>query len=221
VRNAFILLVVVALVILGVGAFNNGVAFNVDYVAGTANAVSLLWVSGLLAVLVLVVGMAAAWFAQSAMKGSRRKLEAELQSTYERLREAEALAARRATEVVAATAAAEPETAAVVADEDVTVVATEDATIVSDAAASDEAVTTVAGEAATEVAAGEAETVAGADVAPEGGAAAETPESEIGEQTAVTMAGEVDPAAAAPAGAESPAAEPPSDDTGAAGPASS
>ena len=105
-RNAFILLVIVALAIVGVGALNNGVAFNVDYVAGTANAVSLLWVSGLLAVLILVVGMAAAWFAQSAMKGSRRKLEAELQSTYERLREAEALAARRAAEVAAATAAA-------------------------------------------------------------------------------------------------------------------
>jgi hypothetical protein len=108
VRNAFILLVVVALVILGVGALNNGVAFNVDYVAGTANAVSLLWVSGLLAVLVLVVGMAAAWFAQSAMRGSRRKLEAELQSTYERLRETEALASRRATELAAAAAAAAP-----------------------------------------------------------------------------------------------------------------
>jgi len=248
VRNAFILLVVVALVILGVGAFNNGVVFNVDYVAGTANAVSLLWVSGLLALLVVVVGMAAAWFAQSATKGSRRKLEAELQSTYERLRETEALAARRATEVVAATAAAaaatepvaatvvaEPESATLVATEDATKVAGEDTTIVSDAAAAanDEAVTELADEAVTEVAPGDAEKIAGAD-APEGsGDAGEAPPagppaSEAGEQTAITMAGGADGAGAAPAGAgpapadaEAPASEPPADDTGAAGPASS
>ena len=49
-----------------------------------------------------VVGLAAAWFAQAAVAGTRRKLEAELQSTYERLREAEALAARPAPVVVEA-----------------------------------------------------------------------------------------------------------------------
>ena len=47
--------------------------------------------SAVIAVLVFVVGLAAAWFAQAAVAGTRRKLEAELQSTYERLREAEAL----------------------------------------------------------------------------------------------------------------------------------
>jgi uncharacterized membrane protein YciS (DUF1049 family) len=176
VRKAFILLVVVALLILAMGALNNGVVFKVDYVAGTANAVSLLWVSGLLAVLVVVVGMAAAWFAQSAMKGSRRKLEAELQSTYERLRKAEAEAARPApvaastapaAESVAATVVAEPASATAVAAEDATVVVAEHATIVSDpaAGAGDEAVTTVSGEAATEVAPGETATIAGADAA--------------------------------------------------------
>ena len=95
-RNALILLAVVALLILAVGALNNGTAFDVDYVAGTVSAVSLFWVSAVIAALVFVVGLAAAWFAQSAVAGSRRKLEAELQSTYERLREAEALAARPA-----------------------------------------------------------------------------------------------------------------------------
>ena len=50
--------------------------------------------SAVVAALVFVVGLAAAWFAQAAMAGSRRKLEAELQSTYERLREAESLAAQ-------------------------------------------------------------------------------------------------------------------------------
>ena len=117
-RKALILLAVVALLILVVGALNNGTAFDVDYVAGTVTSVSLLWVSAVLAALVFVVGLAAAWFAQAAMTGSRRKLEAELQSTYERLREAEALAARPApaseapvAEVVAATVVAEPEPA--------------------------------------------------------------------------------------------------------------
>ena len=95
-RNALILLAVVALIILAVGALNNGTAFDVDYVAGTVSAVSLFWVSAVIAALVFVVGLAAAWFAQSAVAGLRRKLEAELQSTYERLREAEALAARPA-----------------------------------------------------------------------------------------------------------------------------
>ncbi len=152
-RNALILLAVVALLILAVGALNNGTAFDVDYVAGTVSAVSLFWVSAVIAALVFVVGLAAAWFAQSAVAGSRRKLEAELQSTYERLREAEALAARPAPAaepapaavVVAATEVAEAET--VVAAEEATVVAGADET-----ALAREDVTLVAGEEATVVA---------------------------------------------------------------------
>jgi uncharacterized membrane protein YciS (DUF1049 family) len=178
VRNALILLVVVALVILAVGALNNGTAFDVDYVAGTISAVSLFWVSAVIAALVFVVGIAAAWFAQSAVAGTRRKLEAELQSTYERLREAEALAARPAP-AVEATAVAEPsaieaaEEATVVAGEGEAVVAageateaeTEDATIVSD-----QAITAIADEPGT--------------VAMSAGETAEP-----GEATAVTMTG--------------------------------
>ena len=95
-RNALILLAVVALLILAMGALNNGTAFNVDYAVGTANAVSLFWVSAVIAALVFVVGLVAAWFALAATTSTRRKLEAELQSTYERLREAESLAARPA-----------------------------------------------------------------------------------------------------------------------------
>jgi hypothetical protein len=97
VRNALILLAVVALLILVVGALNNGTAFDVDYAAGTVTSVSLFWVSAVIAALVFVSGVAAAWFAQAAVAGRRRKLEAELQSTYERLREAEALASRPAS----------------------------------------------------------------------------------------------------------------------------
>ncbi len=170
-RKALILLAVVAVLILVVGALNNGTAFDVDYAAGTVSAVSLFWVSAVIAALVFVVGLAAAWFAQSAVAGSRRKLEAELQSTYERLREAEALAARPApaAEVVAATEVAEAET--VVAVEEATDVAGADET-----ASAGEDVTLVAGEEATVV-----------TDEPGAGVASEAP----GEQTAVTMAGAV------------------------------
>ena len=88
-RKALIVLAVVALVIIVAGAFNNGVVFDIDYVAGTASSVSLFWVSLVIAAIVFVAGLAAAWFALAGAKGGRRKLEAELQSTYERLRETE------------------------------------------------------------------------------------------------------------------------------------
>jgi hypothetical protein len=185
VRNALILLVVVALVILAVGALNNGTAFDVDYVAGSVSAVSLFWVSAVIAALVFVVGIAAAWFAQSAVAGTRRKLEAELQSTYERLREAEALAARPAPAVaeaapaVVATVLAEPsaveaaEEATVVTGEDETVVTVDEATVVQAEDAtivSDQANGAIADEPETVVTAGD-ETAA------------------PGETTAVTMTG--------------------------------
>jgi uncharacterized membrane protein YciS (DUF1049 family) len=189
VRNALILLVAVAVLILAVGALNNETAFDVDYVAGTVGAVSLFWVSAVIAALVFVVGLAAAWFAKSAVAGSRRKLEAELQSTYERLREAEALVARPAP-------APEPAPVAAVVPAEVaeaeTVVAAEEATVVAGAdetASAREDVTLIAGEEATVVA-----DERGTDVA------SEVP-GEPGEQTAVTMAGAT-PAgeAGAPAG---------------------
>jgi cytochrome c len=191
VRKALILLAVVALLILVVGALNNGTAFDVDYVAGTVTSVSLLWVSAVLAALVFVVGLAAAWFAQAAMTGSRRKLEAELQATYERLREAEALAARLApapeapvAEVVAATVVAEPEPATIVETVEVT---------------------EVPGEAVTVVDGGEA-AAAAADETPAAGDAADQPAAE---QTAITMAGTpADEAPAEPEAGESAEAVP-------------
>lgn len=176
-RNVLILLVVVALLILAVGALNNGVAFDVGYVAGTANAVSLFWVSAVVAALVFVVGLAAAWFARAATTGSRRKLEAELQATYERLREAEALAARPAPAVATAARAAEDAAATVVAAP-VTVAEHEDVTVVAD-------------EAATRVDPVEATTTIGEAPADESTPVIDGPPSsgEAGEQTAVTMAG--------------------------------
>ncbi|MGE5229647.1 MAG: hypothetical protein ACM3MJ_08005 [Deltaproteobacteria bacterium] len=194
-RNALILLAVVAVLILAVGALNNETAFDVDYVAGTVGAVSLFWVSAVIAALVFVVGLAAAWFARSAVSGSRRKLEAELQSTYERLREAEALAARPAPPAGPAPVAVVVAAAEVAEDE--TVVAVEEATIVAgvdETAPAGEEVTHAVGEDATQVAGEDATQFAGEDVTE---AAAEAPEprtevasGEAGEQTAVTMAGE-------------------------------
>lgn len=89
-RNAFILLVVVALIILALGAANGSIAFDFDVVFGTWTAVSLIWVAAVVAAVVLVVGLLAAWLAQTDASRTRRKLEAELQATYERLRAAEA-----------------------------------------------------------------------------------------------------------------------------------
>ena len=189
-RNALILLAVVALLILVMGGLNNGTAFNLDYAVGTVNAVSVFWVSAVIAALVFIVGLVAAWFAKSSMTGSRRKLEAELQATYERLREAEALAARPApaapapaVEVVAATVVAEQEAATVVETGAVTVVAGEAVTVASD-------------EAGTMVESAEAETVIEAapqavDAAATDASAVDEPPAEAipGEQTAVTMAG--------------------------------
>lgn len=99
-RNALILLAVIALLIVTAGAVNHAVAFDVDYVAGTVTAVSLFWVAVVVAGVIFVAGVAAAWLTRGASSGTRRKLEAELQSTYERLREAEALAARPPSPVV-------------------------------------------------------------------------------------------------------------------------
>jgi hypothetical protein len=225
VRNALILLAVVALLILAVGALNNGTAFDIDYVAGTVTAVSLFWVSAVIAALVFVVGLGAAWFAQAAMTGSRRKLEAELQSTYVRLREAEALAARPApaAEPEPATVVAEPEPTTVVDTEEVTVVAGEAETV-----GSDEAPTVVASEAVTVVDTDESETVV-ADAAPSedaaaAGMAADTPaDGGVGERTAITMAGGA-PANEPPADpdrAESAEGGPPAADAGRAGSAGS
>jgi len=96
VRKALIVLVVVALVLVALGAFNNDLLFDVDLVAGTWTAVSLFWVAVVTAGVVVVSGLAAAFLARSSAVTTRRKLEKELQATYERLRAAEAQVPRLA-----------------------------------------------------------------------------------------------------------------------------
>ncbi len=206
-RNALILLAVVAGIILVAGAFNNGVVFDIDYVAGTASSVSLFWVSGIIAAIIFVAGLAASWFALSGAAGARRKLEAELQSTYERLRQSEAQAAEARSAAKAAEARVAEVKAAVPAEptivderEAVTVVAEP----VAATATADEAETAVAAPddaAETAVAAPEGADRTGAEAGPAEHPAAVAEES-ADEQTAVTMA----PGAAPGTGADEAAA---------------
>jgi len=90
VRNALILLAVVALVIITAGAVNHSVAFDVDWVAGTWRAVSLFWVAVTVAAIVFASGLAAALLARAGAARAQRKLETELDTAYRRLRELEA-----------------------------------------------------------------------------------------------------------------------------------
>ena len=89
-RKALIVLAIVALVIVALGAVNHSLLFDIDFVAGTWAAVSLFWVAVVIAGVVFVSGVVAAFFARSGAVAGRRKLETELQGTYERLRDAEA-----------------------------------------------------------------------------------------------------------------------------------
>lgn len=92
-RNALIVLVVIALVLVAVGAVNNDVAFDVDFLAIAWTDVSLFWVSVVMAGIVLIAGFVAAYLARTGAVRGLRKLEAELTTTYQRLRVAEAAAA--------------------------------------------------------------------------------------------------------------------------------
>jgi len=89
-RNALIVLIVVALVLVALGAVNNGLLFDIDFVVATWTAVSLFWVAVVTAGVVFVTGVVAAFLARSGAVATRRKLEKELQGAYKRLRAAEA-----------------------------------------------------------------------------------------------------------------------------------
>jgi hypothetical protein len=96
VRNALILLGVVDLVIVVGGAVNHAVAFDIDYVFGSWAAVSMFWIAVGVAATMTVVGLLTAWLARSAAVDGQRKLEGELERTYERLRAAETASPRPA-----------------------------------------------------------------------------------------------------------------------------
>ena len=145
-RNALIVLVVVALVIVALGAINHGVLFDIDFVAGTWTAVSLFWVAVVTAGVVFVSGLVAAFLARSGAVAARRKLEKELQGAYKRLRAAEAKLPRPAPAQAAVVDVTPGEQTAV------TTAAPEAATSVTSATQEAEtAVTTAAPEAETAV----------------------------------------------------------------------
>ena len=101
-RNALIVLVVVALVLMTLGAVNHGLLFDIDLVVVTWTAVSLFWVAAVTAGVVVVTGMVVAYLSRTGAVATRRKLEKELQGTYERLRAAEAKLPRPAPSQAAA-----------------------------------------------------------------------------------------------------------------------
>jgi len=90
VRNALIVLLAVALVLVGLGALNHSLAFDIDYVAGSFTGVSVFWITVAIGAVLVLAGVVAIWLARMSVVSAQRKLEAELQSTYERLRAAEA-----------------------------------------------------------------------------------------------------------------------------------
>ena len=145
-RKALIVLVVVALVLVALGAVNHGLLFDIDFVAGTWTAVSVFWVAVAAAGVVFVSGVVAAFLARSGAVAARRKLEKELQGAYERLRAAEAKLPRPAPAQAAVVDVTPGEQTAV------TTAAPEAATSVTSATQEAEtAVTTAAPEADTAV----------------------------------------------------------------------
>jgi hypothetical protein len=186
VRNALIVLIVVALLLVGVGAVNNGLLFDIDFVAGTWTAVSLFWVAVVMAGVLFVTGVVVAFLAASGAVASRRKLEKELQSTYERLRAAEAkLPSPVPAQAAVATVSSAEQTAITGAEPAAAGAAT--GTAVEAMPEAETAVTTAAPEAETAVVSGmlDAETaVVGAAPEAETSATAETPAAEAEEAPA-------------------------------------
>jgi uncharacterized membrane protein YciS (DUF1049 family) len=92
VREIVILLLVVALLVLVIGAVNQDQRVDLDYVFGTWEGVSVLTLSAISAGAAIVMGLIIAAMARMRVVADRRKLERELQLVYPRLREAERLA---------------------------------------------------------------------------------------------------------------------------------
>jgi hypothetical protein len=144
VKTALWVLMIVALVVVLVGALNHGTAVSFDYVAGSTPAVSLFWLALGAAAALVLAGIAGWAVAVASAYATRRKLEKELEATYRRLRDCEARLAPPAsspagqltTEVMPAPAG-EAATAVAPAPADEAVTA-------ADRLSSDEAVTAVA-----------------------------------------------------------------------------
>jgi uncharacterized integral membrane protein len=91
-KNILTVLLVVAVVVLVVGAASHGAHADVSYLAGTWHHASLLAVAAIVAALLVAVGVFATLAADLHCARIRKTLEDELQRTYVRLRAAEAAA---------------------------------------------------------------------------------------------------------------------------------
>jgi len=89
VKNSVIVLLVVALIVLVIGAVNQDQRVDLDYVFGTWRDVSIFTLTAIVAAAIMVVGFAVAAMARLGVVGEKRKLERELEQVYPRLREAE------------------------------------------------------------------------------------------------------------------------------------
>jgi uncharacterized iron-regulated membrane protein len=165
-RNALIVLVIVALVLVALGAVNNGLLFDIDFVAGTWTAVSLFWVAVVTAGVVFVTGLVAAFLAQSGAVATRRKLEKELQGTYERLRAAEAKLPRLAPAQAAVVDVTPGEQTAVTGAAPAPTADETQATVTTAASEAETALTTAAPEAETVVTTAAPEAATAADAPP-------------------------------------------------------
>jgi len=97
VKTALWVLMIVALVVVLVGALNHGTAVSFDYVAGSTPEVSLFWLALGAAAALVLAGIAGWAVAVASAYATRRKLEKELEATYRRLRDCEARLAQPAS----------------------------------------------------------------------------------------------------------------------------
>jgi len=110
VKNALIVLVIVALVMLTLGLVNRDAVVDVDYVVGVWRSVNVLWLFAIAAAVLLAAGLVGAALARAQGWRERGKLEKELLEVYRRLRAVEAQAEATAGAASGAAAAAEART---------------------------------------------------------------------------------------------------------------
>ncbi len=106
-KNALIVLVVVALVVLTLGLFNREAIVDVDYVVGVWRSVSVFWLFAIAAGVVVAAGLLGASLARAQGWRERGKLEKELLEVYRRLRAVEAQVEQSAGAAGVAAAVAE------------------------------------------------------------------------------------------------------------------
>ncbi len=161
-KALLVILLVIALLLVAGGSLNRGTEISFDYAVGTAPAVSLFWIMLGVAAALLLAGIVGWAIGRGGAAGARGKLEKELETTYRRLRDAEARLPRAAVLPASGPADVEPpratETRTAVLPEplaDDTVAAPgppagEDATAIAEAAVEDDATTIAAAEQSAE-----------------------------------------------------------------------